>query len=326
MFRIPAAVMAFTIVASTAFAGPFVASRPVVDDDPAPKTRKTRSYQAPGPAVEIPPPPAIPAATMPLPPLTNTPSIVPGIPAAPAEKKPEPEDRYTVEGIVNDKIVLIDHELDDRTLHVNDLSLLDNGCVVKFPKVVCGKPAKAIIAAKIANNELAEKYETLAKEKSLIYRENEKLTARVTELETTIKTLTPEAEKGKNADYYFAEMQKAKEALKSQEEWQTEVRKAKTAQTEAMTDLSELISMVITTKSGTEYNVPGFGRFRALEGGNTMFAFVPADTREKAEKYFGSTIRRGYADKTGVVIYILDRDQISTAGTDKTTPPAKQGK
>jgi len=56
----------------------------------------------------------------------------------PASKSPEHLDRYTAEGVINDKVTISDGYT-GKIRFVRDRSFLENGCLVAYPIIVCGK-------------------------------------------------------------------------------------------------------------------------------------------------------------------------------------------
>jgi hypothetical protein len=268
----------------------------------------------------------------------------------------DPEERYVIDGIVNDNVVLIDLLNVDRYMQVDNMTVLDNGCLVKFPSILCGNEAKKALKLNADKDELSHRVLALSKENTAVKlklaESNHKITTQfknINSYETKIKQLelksssydivnnqlaTTTATATKN-DLELAKLrtQLAESAKAISEQHKTELelktlRKANTDATatiksiepklaqattdlksyktetkEAMADLSMLTNIIYKTSIGTDYNIPKLGKFKGVLHDNLIFAFVPIESKVKADAYMKTTMLRAYkSDK--YILYI----------------------
>lgn len=268
---------------------PFVAAR-------APK--KEKQIQRPGEG------PGAPGAQK-MPQGAADPVYVPAPPGLGQKGVPKDDkDRWSVSGIVNDDVILVDHEMDDRLLHIPDGSILDNGCVIKYPKILCGAEAKRIIADRYGKKDISSRVAELAKEKGLLTTENNRLKKKVAEFEERLKDLPSLQKAAKELEIMKVET-KPLDGLKA------DIRALKTERLELTQDLGVLAHHMQKMKAGEYYKTPEVGPFNVVATPQSMYVFLYPDQRPKADKYFNSTIKRAYQDES-LLLYVLDKKQIST--------------
>lgn len=118
----------------------------------------------------------------------------------PEEKKKEldPNARFVIDGIVNDNIIIKDLMNEDKIIYVNDLSVLENGCLVKYPFVLCGKAAEKALRTLEDKEELSKKVVHVTKENGELKIKIASLTKQLSDYEHKIRQLEPKAVKTEN--------------------------------------------------------------------------------------------------------------------------------
>lgn len=339
------------------------------------------------------PNPYIPAPSM------MNPQMPQGIPAKQEEKKKErkPEERFVIDGIVNDSILIKDYENEDRMLYVSDLSMLENGCLVKYPSILCGDMARRAMKLNEDKDELSHKVINMTKENTAIrnklsetnakfdetnkrYKQFETETAsarkkdelKIIDLQLKLDTFTKTLSEKQKAEMQSQSLVKTNEAtidrLKKEHEAalatqkknhedivaalvkkqieeiaslkktndteidslrKTTISYSKTLQVvepkleaatkevaacnseikDVMTDMSMLTSIVFKSNIGIDYNIPKIGKFKGVVQDNLIFAFVPIESKAKADNYLKATMLRAYkTDK--YILYINNKKLI----------------
>lgn len=270
------------------------------------------------------------------------------------KKELKPEDRYVIDGIVNNNIVIIDQLNTDRYMQVKDMTMLDNACLVKYPSILCGESAKRALknnedketlSARVLalSKELSSEKAKLATTSATATRQNTELVNLKLKLASLDKTLSDKQKAElllsttkkavevqldttkKTSDLVIANIKKDYEtqlaALKkanADEAAKLKIIEPKLLQTatefktyrgetkDAMTDLSMLTSIIYNTSIGTDYNIPKIGKFKGVLHNNLIFAFVPIESKAKADTFMKSTMLRAYkSDK--YVLYINNK-------------------
>lgn len=261
----------------------------------------------------------------------------------PVKKELKPEERYVIDGIVNNNIVIIDQLNIDRYMQVRDMTMLDNACLVKYPSILCGESAKNALKNNESKEALTARVLVLTKEiaaekarlvttTATATRQNTELVNLKLKLASLDKTLSDKQKAElqlnvtkKTSDLEIVNIKKDYEtqlaALKKTNadeaaklkliepkllQTTTELKNYRGETKDAMTDLSMLTSIIYNTSIGTDYNIPKIGKFKGVLHNNLIFAFVPIADKTKADTYMKSTLLRAYkSDK--YVLYINNK-------------------
>lgn len=250
----------------------------------------------------------------------------------PGKKEIKPTERYVIDGIVDDTITVRDLLNEEKIIYVNDLTILDNGCFVKYPFILCGKQADKALRSIEDKDELSKKVLHLSKENGELQKKISAISKQIAYYENKIQQLEPKINNtDKTLERYKTEKQqltneiaslnnKIIDITKSKDElnnkllslepqvakFKNETDAAKSESKESLSDLSSLTSVIYTSQLGTDYNIPKIGKFKGVLLNNNIYAFVPIEQREKADAYFNKTLIRAYkTDK--YVLYINNK-------------------
>lgn len=113
------------------------------------------------------------------------------------DKVIKPEEQYAIDGIVNSNIIILDRINEDKYMQVKDMTVLDNGCLVKYPAILCGDQAKKALKLSEDKDELSHKVLSLTKENAAL---KSKVTNSVVEHNRTLKKITSHEHKIKDLE------------------------------------------------------------------------------------------------------------------------------
>lgn len=237
------------------------------------------------------------------------------------------EDRFVIEGTTNDLVIITDKELGDRQIMVQDGSTLDNGCLLLYPKILCGEKAKTKLADRLSKKELTDKITSLSKENGRL---NDNLQAvkgklqraELANTELSIKLDQVDKEGRSALSEQAARFEKEQLPL---EAYKKEIRELKTQLFEMGQDMGNIVVFLQKQKGvGQQFNIPGVGPFAGYEVEPLLFAVVKDDMIPKVTKYFNTTVKRAYrleikqpkGDPEKVGFFVVDSKQISKAGEE----------
>lgn len=243
----------------------------------------------------------------------------------PQKKELEPHEFYSVDGVVNDMIVIRDNRDPDRTFTVDNLDELDNEGVVKYPKILFGKEAKKALKDNKDRDQLAAMVLKLTRENARIKEDlrQKSRTKKTAEAEITALKRKSDDEIARITRKYEGsakDHEMGKAALNRQiEDLSKQVatlrERAKGYETcvasskDAMNDFSLLTGILYNSNLGTNYNVPKVGKFKGVLHNDLLFAFVPLGQKDAADKYMKATTYRAYKTDN-YIMYINSKNLV----------------
>lgn len=182
---------------------------------------------------------------IPAPPTSFTPPMMqgmqPGIQQQKAEEKRkdfEPKDWYEAAGIVNDNIIIKDIRNEDKLIYVENYSSLDNGCVVRYPDILCGKEGEKALRNHSDRDALSRKLLTAAKENGDLRNKIAALNKQLSQNEDKIRLLEPKAVKSDSLTKKLGEVEASKKKIETEASQANE--KLTTLETETKNKISSL--------------------------------------------------------------------------------------
>lgn len=237
------------------------------------------------------------------------------------------EDRFVIEGTTNDLVIITDKELGDRQIMIQDGTTLDNGCLLLYPKILCGEKAKTKLADRLSKKELTDKITSLSKENGRL--SNNLLALRgklqkneLTNVEMSVKLDQLDKEGRAALSEQAARFEKEQKPL---ETYKREIRELKTQLFEMGQDMGNIVVFLQKQKGvGQQFNIPGVGPFAGYEVEPLLFAVVKDDMIPKVTKYFNTTVKRAYkleikqpkGQLETIGFFVVDSKQISKSGEE----------
>lgn len=228
-----------------------------------------------------------------------------------------PEERFEIDGIVNDTVIIKDRKNPDLLIHKNDFDVLPNGCVVKYPQILCGSDAAKALKTFSDKSSIATRYMELTKEYGVVKQQNETLIAKNAEYEklkqdsVKIKQYIDEVKKlTDNTNILTKQIADLKaeksDSVKRIEALKDEVKKTELFSKETIIDLNSLVNLLYSSPQNIDYNVPKVGKFKGVLSGELFYAFVPLSQKDKADSYFKKYNKSAYKTES-FVMYINNK-------------------